>query len=77
MKRSIYPLGSFAPAHTCLPKDFCGGLRTWRLVVLHCVAKALGLLVKVEGFPFGSRRNLERHEGTAEGQIVGNAGSSL
>lgn len=30
----------------------------WRVVVLHYMARALGILVHVEGFPFGSRRNL-------------------
>lgn len=41
-----------------LPAGFCGGLINWRLVVLHHVARALGLLVKVEGFPYGTSRNL-------------------
>lgn len=45
--------------HKNLPAGFAGGLRSWRLVVLHVIAKALGLLVHVEGFPYGTRRNIE------------------
>jgi hypothetical protein len=44
--------------HTVLPKGFSGGLVTWRLVILHYVARILGLHVKVEGFPYGTCRNL-------------------
>jgi hypothetical protein len=49
--------------HTVLPKDFCGGFVSWRLTALHYVAKALGLLVHVEGFPYGTCRNLSRERG--------------
>ncbi|MBA1156919.1 hypothetical protein [Microvirga mediterraneensis] len=45
--------------HRNLPENFCGGFVSWRLIVLHHVAKALGLLVKVEGFPYGTTRNLD------------------
>lgn len=45
--------------HTFLGPRFCGGFANWRLVVLHHVAQALGLLVHVEGFPYGSRRNID------------------
>lgn len=31
--------------------------RTWRTTVLHYVAKALGVLIKIEGLPYGSARN--------------------
>ncbi len=43
--------------HANIPQPYTGGATNWRLVVLHWVAKALGLLVKVEGFPLGSTRN--------------------
>lgn len=42
--------------HTNIPQPYTGGITCWRLAVLNCVAKSLGLLVKVEGFPLGSRR---------------------
>lgn len=29
---------------------------TWRVRVLHWVAKALGVLIHIEGFPYGSLR---------------------
>jgi len=45
--------------HTCFGKRFTGGLVNWRVIVLHYVAKALGILVHVEGFPYGSRRNFD------------------
>ncbi len=45
--------------HTILPDNFCGGLVSWRLVILSYVARALGLMVHVEGFPYGSRRNID------------------
>lgn len=44
--------------HSNLPAGFSGGFANWRLLVLHHVARALGLLVKVEGFPYGTSRNL-------------------
>jgi len=31
----------------------------WKLAIIHFVAKVLGVLVKVEGIPFGSTRNLK------------------
>jgi hypothetical protein len=33
----------------------------WKLAIIHYVAKALGVLVKVEGIPFGSNRNIKLH----------------
>jgi len=34
----------------------------WRLWPVHVVAKMFGVLVKVEGFPFGSARLLRREQ---------------
>lgn len=39
--------------------------RTWKLLVIHYVAKALGVLVKVDGLPHGSIRNLPHVRGGA------------
>lgn len=39
---------------------YCGGVVNWRTAVIHYVAKAVGLLVKVEGMPLGTSRNLEK-----------------
>lgn len=39
---------------------YTGGVVNWRTAMVHYVAKAVGLLVKVEGMPLGSRRNLDR-----------------
>lgn len=44
------------PSHN----SYCGGVVNWRTAIVHYVAKAVGLLVKVEGMPLGSDRNLER-----------------
>lgn len=43
----------------------------WKLRIIHYVAKALGVLVKVEGFPFGSNRNIDfsGNTGFAEGSF--------
>ena len=49
--------------HTVLPAKFSGGLVTWRVTALHYVAKALGLLVHVEGFPYGTTRNIDFRAG--------------
>lgn len=46
-----------------VPENYCGGSANWRLSILHGVAKALGLLVHVEGFPLGSRRNIINQPG--------------
>ena len=35
----------------------------WRVTILHWVARALGVLVHVEGMPFGSTRNFKREHG--------------
>jgi hypothetical protein len=40
-----------------VPADYCGGLINWRLAIVHYVAKALGLLIRVDGFPLGTSRN--------------------
>lgn len=40
--------------------SYCGGVVNWRTAVIHYVAKAVGLLVKVEGIPLGTSRNLEK-----------------
>lgn len=45
--------------HRNLPSPFCGGLVSWRLVLLHWFACLLGLQVKVEGFPYGTLRNVD------------------
>lgn len=45
--------------HSNLPSPFYGGLVSWRLVLLHWCAYALGLHVHVEGFPYGTLRNVE------------------
>lgn len=60
--------------HNNLPVGFSGGFVSWRLCVLHAVAKTLGLLVKVEGFPYGTSRNLirnrEPHCGVAKAEGI-------
>lgn len=45
--------------HTNIPQPYTGGTTNWRLFILHYTAKALGLLVKVEGFPLGSARSYD------------------
>ncbi len=37
-----------------------GHAPAWELTAIHYVSKALGVLVKVEGIPFGSNRNINR-----------------
>lgn len=39
---------------------YCGGVVNWRTAIIHYVAKAVGLHVKVEGMPLGTSRNLDR-----------------
>jgi hypothetical protein len=39
---------------------YCGGVVNWRTAIIHYVAKAVGLHVKIEGFPLGTSRNLDR-----------------
>ncbi len=51
-KASILPRH---PSHDC----YVGGIVNWRTAVVHYVAKAVGLHVKVEGMPLGTNRNLE------------------
>lgn len=55
--------------HHLLPDNFAGGFPNWRLRILHHVARALGLLVKVEGFPYGATRNLGAPRGYTTGPI--------
>lgn len=45
----------------------------WKVTVVHYIAKTLGLLVHVEGYPFGSSRNIRRDYTNPDrsGQIVG------
>ena len=51
---------------------------TWKMVILHRVAQALGVLIKIEGWPLGSNRNIDfsRNRGTfaqaCKGGAVGN-----
>lgn len=52
-KSSVLPRNQ---QHDC----YCGGIANWRVSAVHYVAKAVGLLVKIEGFPVGTNRNLER-----------------
>lgn len=52
-KASILPRN---PDHGC----YCGGVVNWRVAAVHYVAKVVGLLVKIEGMPVGSNRNLEQ-----------------
>ena len=51
----------------------------WRVLPVHMVAKLFGVLIKVEGMPFGSNRthlaNAPRREDLVGGQ-VGNAASA-
>ena len=63
-----------------LPRDrkhgmYCGGVVNWRTWVLHHVAKALGLHVKLEGFPLGTSRNLDRQ--SVEGSIANYQNSAV
>lgn len=39
-------------------EDYCGGIKNWRLAIVHYVAVALGLLIDVSGFPLGTSRNV-------------------
>jgi len=48
--------------HAFLPARFSGGIVNWRLRVLDLTAKALGLLVHVDGYPYGTHRNIFRVE---------------
>jgi len=57
---------------------YCGGVVNWRTAVVHYVAKAVGLHVKVEGFPLGTARNLDRqYVGCPQSQSVGVLGQIL
>lgn len=62
-----------------LPRDqkcgcYVGGIVNWRTAVVHYVAKAVGLHVKVEGFPLGTSRNLDRN--SVDASSFGSAGLS-
>lgn len=43
-----------------VPDDYCGGVVNWRIAIVHYVAKTLGLLIKIDGFPLGTARNINR-----------------
>ena len=47
-------------------KNYTGGITNWRIAVVHYAAKAAGLMVKVEGFPLGSDRNITKTDTEAE-----------
>lgn len=59
-----------------LPPRFCGGVVNWRTRLVHWAGKCAGLLVKVEGFPYGTSRNrkeIKHGESGTAGLFVGNA----
>lgn len=39
---------------------YCGGVVNWRTFIIHWVAKAVGLHIKIEGMPLGTIRNLDK-----------------
>lgn len=53
---------------------YCGGVANWRVAVVHYVAKAVGLLIHLEGMPLGSGRNLDHSSVDAK---EGDCGSRL
>jgi hypothetical protein len=58
-----------------LPRDkdndcYCGGVVNWRTAVVHYVAKAVGLMVKIEGMPLGTSRNLDRQSVDERGSTI-------
>ena len=57
-KRVMPRAGGGIHFHKNLPRPFAGGPVSWRLVALHHVARVLGLLVHVEGYPYGTRRHI-------------------
>jgi hypothetical protein len=50
---------------------------TWRVRAIHWLAKALGVLVHIEGRPFGSNRIYVRNPAGAAHTGRGNAGGGL
>jgi hypothetical protein len=48
--------------------------RNWRVLVLHYFAKALGVLIKVDGIPYGSRRRIPVRPNTGCGQASAREG---
>lgn len=48
---------SYSHKHEVLPRNFSGGFVNWRVHLVHWAAKTAGLLVHVEGFPYGTNRN--------------------
>lgn len=44
----------------------------WRVALIHGAARLIGVLVHVEGFPFGSKRNYRQGK-SALGEIAGAA----
>jgi len=45
--------------HRNISRPYSGGIKSWRLKVIHLTAKALGLLIHVEGYPLGTTRNYD------------------
>lgn len=45
----------------------------WKLVLLHRFAQMLGVLIKFEGWPLGSNRNMDfsGHTGNMQGMMLG------
>jgi hypothetical protein len=41
--------------------------RNWKALILHRVAQALGVLVHIDGLPYGSARNVPRAAGCGDG----------
>jgi hypothetical protein len=55
---------------SALPRDkrfgaYLGGVVNWRTRLVHVAARIAGLCVKVEGFPLGSTRNIDREASAA------------
>lgn len=63
---------------TVLPRNkkfdaYTGGVVNWRTAIVHYIAKAVGLCVKVEGKPLGTDRNIDRSNmtGSCAGSAMG------
>lgn len=56
---------SFSHRDDVLPVRFTGGMVNWRVRLVHVAAQIAGILVHVEGLPYGTRRNLKPRETTA------------
>lgn len=53
---------SFSHRDEILPERFTGGMVNWRVRLVHFAARIAGILVHVEGLPYGTRRNLKPRE---------------